>query len=78
MAQEQVSQGVRGTTRRDFLVKMSLGLAAALTLRGPIRTALQGRSGMPTPRFPGQGSIFQPRADQRWRVWKRWHGLFRR
>lgn len=76
MAQEQAAQNPRGSTRRDFLIKASLGLAAAFTVGGPIRAALQGRSSMPLPRFPGQGSIFQPRADQRWKVWKRWHKLF--
>ena len=73
------AQGKR-MTRRDFLLKGSLAAAALVAVSTPLRNRLGsvGAEHAPLPSFPGQGSIFQPRLDQRVRGWLRWHNPLRR
>ena len=75
MAAEETQAQGRRITRRDFLVKGSLAAAALVAVSTPLRNRLgsAGAEHAPLPRFPGQGSMFQPRLDQRVRGWLRWH-----
>ena len=79
MSREEAKARGPQLTRRDFLLKGSLGIAALLAVSTPLRNRLGGSKGSNTaslPKFPGQGSIFQPRLDQRVRGWLRWHNPF--
>lgn len=57
-----------GVSRRDFLKRAAIGLAAAAGLSAALQNKVLGRPvAVPPVNFPDD-SIFAPRADQRGRV----------
>ena len=68
MAQQDGEGKVQGYTRRGFLARFSLGLAALAGTGLILRGFLSGRKEGPQHadrEFPGEDSIFHPRRDPR-------------
>ena len=68
MANENETKNQAGQTRRSFLAKMGLGVAALAIVGGPLGMISRIRGDRPAPasqEFPDETSIFHPASDPR-------------
>ena len=67
MAKQSEPEQKSGESRRSFLAKMGLGIAALAMIGGPLGILGRFRSGQDkaSQDFPGEDSIFHPASDPR-------------